>query len=256
LAEAISHWCNLAAIIDAAKAAPPLEYELPLAGHSIHPPICRIAIALDEAFHFYYEYNLALLRSMGAELVYFSPISDKKLPQADGIYIGGGYPELHAEALAANRSIREQIAAFAAAGGPVYGECGGLMYLCSGITTVEKQYFPMAGVIPGHIVMHEKLQALGYVEVETETDSVIGSAGLRFRGHQFRYSVLTPQADLKPVYRMTRYYDRRVLPEGYCRKNVLASYVHAHWASNPTIPQHFIEVCARQRSQPFSCHSE
>jgi cobyrinic acid a,c-diamide synthase len=245
LGEVISQWCNLTAIVDAANAAPPLECESSITKQIIPAVRCKIGIAFDEAFHFYYEYNLALLQCLGAELVYFSPISDQKLPDVDGIYIGGGYPELHAEALAANRSMREQIAGFAAAGGAVYGECGGLMYLSSGITTLERQHFPMAGVIPAQTIMHERLQALGYVEVETEADSIIGPAGLRFRGHQFRYSELKPLADLDRAYRMAGHYDGRVMPEGYRLKNVLASYVHAHWASNPTIAQHLVEVCAR-----------
>jgi cobyrinic acid a,c-diamide synthase len=245
LGEAISQWCNLPGIIEAANAASQLEYESWLTEQMVRPAKCTIGIAFDEAFHFYYEYNLALLRSLGAELVYFSPISDQALPDVDCVYIGGGYPELHAEALAANRSMREQIAEFAAAGGAVYGECGGLMYLSSGITTLQKQSFPMTGVIPGQTIMHERLQALGYVEVETATDSVIGPAGLRFRGHQFRYSEFKPDADLNAVYRMTRHYDGRVMPEGYRLKNVLASYVHAHWASNPRIAERLVEVCAQ-----------
>jgi cobyrinic acid a,c-diamide synthase len=180
--------------------------------------------------------------------VYFSPVSDRQLPNVDGLYLGGGYPELHAEALTSNRSMREQIAEFAGGGGPVYAECGGLMYLSSGISTVAGKYFPMAGVIPGDAIMHERLQALGYVEVETATDSVIGREGMRFRGHQFRYSELKPLSELTPAYRIRRHYDGRVTPEGYQLKNVLASYVHAHWASNPAIAEHLVEVCARRAS--------
>ncbi|MBV8774696.1 MAG: cobyrinate a,c-diamide synthase [Deltaproteobacteria bacterium] len=248
LAESTSQWCNLAAIIEVANTAPPLECELPVIRQPASTPKCRIGIALDDALHFYYEYNLALLQSLGAELVYFSPVSDRQLPDVDGIYLGGGYPELHAEALSSNRSMREQISEFAAAGGAVYGECGGLMYLSSGITTLDGKYFPMAGVIPGHTTMHERLQALGYVEVETTTDSVIGGEGTRFRGHQFRYSELKPRRELKTAYRMRRHYDGRLLPEGYQLKNVLASYVHAHWASNPAIAEHLVEACARRAS--------
>jgi len=245
LGDTITQWCNLTALIEAASKAPPLQWEPATTKPMIPTPRCRVGVALDEAFHFYYEYNLTLLQSLGAELVYFSPISDRELPEVDCIYIGGGYPELHAEALAANRSMRERIARFAARGGVVYGECGGLMYLSSGITTVEGKNFPMTGVIPGQTIMHERLQALGYVEVETETDSVIGPAGLHFRGHQFRYSELQLQSDLPPAYRMTRAYDGRVMPEGYRLKNVLASYVHAHWASNPEIAERLVEECER-----------
>jgi cobyrinic acid a,c-diamide synthase len=246
LGEAIREWCDIDAIIAAARSAPPLEY-LPLAATPVATPRCRIGIASDDAFHFYYEYNLTLLRALGAEIVYFSPIADPTLPDVDGVYIGGGYPEMHAEALAANRSMREQLAAFAAAGGTVYGECGGLMYLSSAITTLDGQTFPMTGVIPARTVMRERLQALGYVEIETRTASVLGPAGMRFRGHQFRYSELEPLADnLDCVYRMVRRYDGQVMPEGYRLKNVLASYVHAHWASNPALAGGLIEACVKK----------
>ncbi len=245
LGEAVSQWSDLTAIIATASSADPLECELSPGTNTIAIPRCRIGIAFDEAFHFYYEYNLTRLQSLGAELVYFSPISDRKLPDVDGIYIGGGYPELHAEALASNRAMRQEIAAFAADGGAVYGECGGLMYLCSGITTLDGQTFPMAGVIPAQTIMCERLQALGYVEVETQGESVLGPAGLRFRGHQFRYSELEPlTGELYCVYRMVRRHDGRVMPEGYRLKNVLASYVHAHWASNPALAEGLVEVCA------------
>ncbi len=243
LAQTCAEWCNLTAIIDLANSAPPLECRLSIIKKEFPSRVCRIGVALDEAFHFYYEYNLALLESLGAELVYFSPISDQALPDVDGIYLGGGYPELHAEALSANRAMREQIAGFAANGGAVYGECGGLMYLSSGITMLDGRYFPMAGVIPGRTIMHERLQALGYVEVETARDSVIGPPGIRFRGHQFRYSELKPMTELDTAYRMARDYDGRVIPEGFRLKNVLASYVHAHWASNPAIANHLVEAC-------------
>ena len=248
LGESTGRWCNLEAIIEIAKRAPPLEYELPAIKQPASTPKCRIGIALDEAFHFYYEYNLALLQSLGAELVYFSPICDRHLPDIDAIYLGGGYPELHAEALSSNRSIREQIAQFAADGGVVYGECGGLMYLSSGITTLDGDYFTMTGVIPGDTMMHERLQALGYVDVETTTDSVIGGEGTRFRGHQFRYSELNILGELKTAYRMRRHYDGQLVLEGYQLRNVLASYVHAHWASNPAIAEHFVETCTRTAS--------
>jgi cobyrinic acid a,c-diamide synthase len=249
LGDAVNQWCSVAEILELANSAPPFEFETLVVKEVVTPSICKIAIAFDEAFHFYYEYNLALLRNLGAELVYFSPISDHKLPDADVIYLGGGYPELHGKALAANRSMREQIAEFAAAGGSVYGECGGLMYLTSGITDIDGQYFPMAGVIPGRTIMHDRLQALGYVEVETKAESLIGPAGTRFRGHQFRYSELKPDLHVKPAYRMTRHYDGQVSPEGYQLNNVLASYVHAHWASNPSIPAGLIQACVRHRTR-------
>jgi cobyrinic acid a,c-diamide synthase len=245
LSDAVTQWCELDAIIRLAGSAPPLTPEPSIRTRTTGKR-CTIGVAFDDAFHFYYEYNLASLQSLGAELVYFSPISDKYLPSVDGIYIGGGYPELHAEALANNHAMREQIAAFAAGGKPVYGECGGLMYLSAAIRTLSGQVFPMAGVIPAQTIMYDRLQALGYVHIETQKDSVLGPAGLRFRGHQFRYSELQPLGgDLDCIYRIIRSYDGYSMPEGYVVGNVLASYVHAHWASNPTLPESLIEACSR-----------
>src|SRR5262249_10986315 len=122
-------WCAPEAILRVAREAPPLVLTLSLSkGPSAarSRSTCRIAIARDAAFHFYYDDNLRRLESLGAELIPFSPIADSALPQADGVYLGGGYPEVHAEALAANESMRASLKAFT---GPIYAECGGLMYL-------------------------------------------------------------------------------------------------------------------------------
>jgi cobyrinic acid a,c-diamide synthase len=247
LGRVTGEWCDLDAILTVARAAALVSRQLSAKADAASSSRCRIGVAFDEAFHFYYEYNLHLFKSLGAELVYFSPISDPGLPDVNGLYIGGGYPEIHAEALSANRSMREQISAFAADGGTIYAECGGLMYLCDAIKTLDGQRYPMAGVIPAHAVMHERLQALGYVEVETQAASALGPAGLRFRGHQFRYSELQPLKDrIDCAYRVVRRRDGQVVPEGYSVKNTLASYVHAHWASNPTIAERLVDACVRQ----------
>jgi cobyrinic acid a,c-diamide synthase len=247
LGRVTGEWCDLDAILTVARAAPLVSCQLSPKADAASSSRCRIGVAFDEAFHFYYEYNLHLLKSLGAELVYFSPISDPGLPDVNGLYIGGGYPEIHARALSANVSMREQISAFAADGGTIYAECGGLMYLCDSIKTLDGQHLPMAGVIPAHAVMHERLQALGYVEVDTQAVSALGPAGLRFRGHQFRYSELQPLKDrIDCAYRVVRRRDGQVVSEGYTVKNTLASYVHAHWASNPTIAERLVEACVRQ----------
>ena len=247
LGRVTGEWCDLDAILTVARAAPSVLCQLSAKDDAASSSRCRIGVAFDAAFHFYYEYNLHLLKSLGAELVYFSPISDRRLPDVNGLYIGGGYPEIHARALSANISMREQISEFAADGGTIYAECGGLMYLCDSIKTLDGQHLPMAGVIPAHAVMHERLQALGYVEVDTQAVSALGPAGLRFRGHQFRYSELQPLTDrIDCAYRVVRRRDGQVVSEGYTVKNTLASYVHAHWASNPTIAERLVEACVRQ----------
>jgi cobyrinic acid a,c-diamide synthase len=206
---------------------------------------CRIGIAQDAAFHFYYEDNLRRLRELGAELVPFSPIEDALLPPVDGLYLGGGYPELYAEALSKNTAMKAQIVALARAGAAIYAECGGLMYLTEGITTLAGRVFPMTGLISGRAVMRDRLQALGYAEVETTRDSILGPAGLRFRGHQFRYSELQQlSAKTNYAYRLQRRRTGAVESEGYCCGNILGSYVHAHWASNPSVPAGFVKSCA------------
>ncbi|WP_437689860.1 cobyrinate a,c-diamide synthase [Sorangium sp. So ce176] len=227
----------------------------------------RLGVAFDEAFHFYYADNLRRLEAAGAELVRFSPLRDARLPEVDALYLGGGYPEAHAERLAENAGLRAEIRAFAGRGGPIYAECGGLMYLTEAIRTLDGRAHPMVGLVPAEAVMCEKLQALGYVEVETQARTILGGAGLRFRGHQFRYSELRPaqpapappeppaaqaaQAALpiEHAYSVRRRRGGHVAREGYSAQRVLASYVHAHWASNPLVPEGLVASAAAHREE-------
>ncbi|AOP36536.1 cobyrinic acid a,c-diamide synthase [Leptospira tipperaryensis] len=213
------------------------------------PNRCKIGIALDAAFHFYYEENLRQLRDWGAELAFFSPIKDTRIPEVDGLYFGGGYPELYARDLSENESMLESIREFAYSEKPIYAECGGLMYLSDQITLVSNETFPMLGLISANVKMGEKLKALGYVEVAIEEKTVFGEAGLRFRGHQFRYSDLELHfpSETKTVYKIRKRRGNEVTEEGYCRGSILASYVHAHWASNPLLPKGFVDSCAKDR---------
>jgi len=217
----------------------------PAAPTVITPPArCRIGLAFDEAFHFYYDDNLRRLEQLGAELVRFSPVHDVRLPDVDGLYLGGGYPEVHAEALAANAAMRADVAAFAAARGPIYAECGGLMYLSDAIETLDGRRHTMVGIIPGHVEMRDRLAALGYVEIETQEPTLLGGAGLRFRGHQFRYSELQLTAPVDQVFTMRRRRGGEVTREGYRVGTTLATYVHAHWASNPLAARGLVSACA------------
>lgn len=245
--ELAKKWFNLDQILEIAKTARTEFDDFSVESVSNTKVRCRIAIAKDEAFHFYYEENLRLLRSFGAEFVYFSPTNDKEVPMADGLYIGGGYPELHAKTLSENISMRESIQRFFECGRPIYAECGGLMYLADQITTLDGDSFPMVGLVPGKVCMRDKLQALGYVEVTTEADTLLGPAGTRFRGHQFRYSDLQQGENngLELCYRLRKRRGKEVSQEGYFKGQLLASYVHGHWASNPSIAHHFVEACAR-----------
>jgi cobyrinic acid a,c-diamide synthase len=244
-----AEWLDLERLLSIARSTAPILLDESSAPAShIDVSGCRIGVAHDAAFHFYYADNLRRLEEAGAELVRFSPIHDARLPAVDGVYLGGGYPELHATALAANVEMRASLKAFAKRGGPIYAECGGLMYLTTAIETISGQRHQMVGLLPGVAVMHGKLRALGYVETETQARTILGPAGTRFRGHQFRYSELTWHAADTPIalaYSLRRRRDEQVSREGYSVGNVLASYVHAHWASNPRVATELVASCAR-----------
>ena len=193
-------------------------------------PRVRIGIARDAAFCFYYQANLDLLRSCGAEPVEFSPIADSAPPSdLDGIYLGGGYPELHAEELSANVAMRNAVANFVARGGPVYAECGGFMYLTQAIAGTDGREWPMVGVFPTRARMAGRLAKLGYVEVET-------ASGLA-RGHEYRHSQIDP---------MPGGIDRPYA-NAYRVREALGSYVHLHFLSCPRLAVEFVERCEKWR---------
>ncbi|MGH8014143.1 MAG: cobyrinate a,c-diamide synthase [Bryobacteraceae bacterium] len=247
----MERWCDLDRILSLARATSPLISDVPDKPVSVSER-CRLGIAFDDAFHFYYADNLRRLEALGAELVHFAPSADRTLPEVDGLYFGGGYPEAQVEALSSNHPMLKAVRAFAARGGPIYAECGGLMYLSAAIRTLDGKRWPMAGLFQGDTVMHERLQALGYVEVETRTASILGGAGQRFRGHQFRYSTLEPALQTECVYTVRPRWGGAPFNEGYQSKNVLASYVHAHWASNPSLAAQFVAACAHFRKSMVS----
>ena len=210
----------------------------------------RLGIARDEAFHFYYADNLESLARAGVEWVPFSPLADAGLPaDLDGLYFGGGYPEVHAARLSANVGMRADVREFAAAGGLVYAECGGLMYLGRGLTTLDGARYPLAGVLPIETAMLEKLKVLGYTEVTWAADSLWGPAGEVAHGHEFHYSQITAQETAadgwQPAYTVCRRQAEPAL-DGLRRGRVLAGYVHLHWASRPQAIHHFLSCCEKR----------
>jgi cobyrinic acid a,c-diamide synthase len=212
--------------------------EVPRGAPRTGGPTARIGIAQDQAFSFYYQDNLDLLARYGAELVPFSPIADNELPAGiGGLYLGGGYPELHAERLSANHSMLRAVREFAESGGPVYAECGGFMYLTEAIVNAEGLEYPMAGIFPTRARMQPLLAALSYVR-PMPTDECLWAANCReLRGHQFRYSKIDPMPE-----RIARAYGEPV--EGYRHKSVLGSYIHLHFLSSPGFAEQFVQYCA------------
>ncbi len=209
----------------------------------------RIAVAKDEAFSFYYPESLQLLAEHGAELVFFSPLQDKELPAADGLLLGGGFPEMFAGQLYANESMRASLRKQAAAGMPVHAECGGFMYLMEKLVDFSGKVYPMTGVIPGTAQMNKKLQMVGYVEAELQQDTVLGPRGMRLHGHEFHFSSeQAEQADYPRAFQFTRMRNQAKYPAGYAKNNILGSYLHLHFAGCPEAAVHFIEQCAAFRN--------
>ena len=198
----------------------------------------RIGIAEDEAFCFYYYENLRELERAGAELVPFSPLRDD-LPDVDGLYIGGGYPELYASRLEAAPALR-QIKSASEDGMPIYGECGGLMYLGQGIES-ESGSFRMVGALPCTTIMEKRLVALGYVNAEVTGENPVAKMGQNIRGHEFHYSRCVCDRDASYAYRLSRGKGIAGGRDGLVEHNTLAGYLHAHFYSFST--DRFIESC-------------
>jgi cobyrinic acid a,c-diamide synthase len=199
----------------------------------------RIGVARDAAFQFYYEENLERLQAAGAELVFWSPLADATLPTVDGLYFGGGYPELHARTLADNAGALKAVLALAAAGTPIYAECGGLMYLAEALEDMDGVPHRMVGLLPATVRMRPRRLTLGYREVRFSIDTPLGPEGTVARGHEFHCSTL----DVVPA-SVTRAY-RPV--EGYLVGRTLLSYVHLHFGSNPALARNFVAACEAGR---------
>jgi cobyrinic acid a,c-diamide synthase len=197
-------------------------------------PSSRIAMARDDAFHFYYADNIYNLRMAGFEIVEFSPLNDNKIPEkTDLLYLGGGFPEIFAGQLADNCEIRNSIKKFAEAGGRIYAECGGMMFLCRNLRNSQGREFPMCGVLPASTFMKDRMRALGYREVTVLHDMPFCKAGTVMRGHEFHWSDFTPDEPLAPLYKASNSRGE-VSDSGVIHNSVTASYIHLHFESNPT----------------------
>ncbi len=196
----------------------------------------RIGVARDKAFSFYYQDNFDLLRQNGAEIVFFSPLSDASLPRdLDGLYLGGGYPELHPEALSRNAQMLADIRAFAEQGKPVYAECGGMIYLGQSLALLDEGVYAMAGVLPLEFEMTPLLMQFGYVEVTFIEDCLLGKKGTKVRGHSFHCSRVRSGSMAPAAYRLKYSLSGCEELEGFSKGNLLASYVHLHFRANPAL---------------------
>ena len=244
LAVAVERGVDLDRLLALAAPLPAAE-----AGAAAEPsPVrARIGVARDAAFQFYYEENLAMLRQAGAELVSWSPLADADVPDVDGLYLGGGYPELHGAALAENAAVRKAVRRFAEAGRPVYAECGGLMFLARSLEDLDGRVHPMAGVLPAPVRMKAHGVTLGYAEVTLAADCPLGRAGTVARGQEFHASTLGPVSPAVRRAYTVRAPGGAVRAEGYLVGRTLMSYLHLHFASNPKLANAFVGACAAGR---------
>ncbi|WP_031510537.1 cobyrinate a,c-diamide synthase [Streptomyces megasporus] len=251
LAERVRSGCDLRALLALAHSAPPLTEEpweppAPPAGAPRgRRPV--VAVAGGAAFTFSYAEHVELLRAAGAEVVPFDPLRDADLPpETAGLVVGGGFPEVYAPELSANESLRASVAALAASGAPIAAECAGLLYLAR-----ELDGAPMCGVLDVAARMTERL-TLGYREAVAVGDSVLAAAGTRVRGHEFHRTTVEPHAGdpaagQAPAWGLTwgAARDRRRV-EGFVKAGVHASYLHVHWAAEPSVARRFVDRCVER----------
>ncbi|MGN0343318.1 MAG: cobyrinate a,c-diamide synthase [Roseburia sp.] len=240
VADTLRETLDLSRLLAIAESAPELADVDALAGES-RSPSCTIAVAKDEAFCFYYEENLRMLQQAGAELVYFSPIRDKALPEhTDGILLGGGYPELHLRELSENTAMHQALRAVFAQGMPIVAECGGFMYLHEGIYDERGTYYPMVGLQKGTCEKKDRLVRFGYVELTAgEGESFLPAKG-QIRGHEFHYY---DSRDNGALCRVKKPVGSKSWQAIHGDSTHWWGFPHLYYGSNPEFVRRFVAAC-------------
>lgn len=245
IGKAIASSIDLENIIAVAQSATPLT--VPQNETTSKQKNIKLAVAKDEAFSFYYPESLQVLEDLGAEIINFSPLHDKEIPDVDGIILGGGFPEIFAINLAKNMSMKKTLYALAGDGMPIYAECGGFMYLMEELIDFEGKSHQMVGIIKSKVQMNKKLQTVGYVLATMLQDTILGEKGTVLKGHEFHFSseCIKEQDETKYPYAFSFSRTRAPKPylAGYAHKNILGSYLHLHFAGAMTAAKHFIDTC-------------
>ena len=219
------------------------DMSAPPAQENAHRPI--IGVARDRAFCFYYQDLFALFSDLGAEVRFFSPLHDAALPQGvNGLFLGGGYPEEHAEQLAQNTPMLTAVREATESGMPVIAECGGYLYLCREIENRQGVVFPMTGVLPVRAFMQKRLTRFGYITLTAERDTLLCPAGTEIRAHEFHYSDSTDNGDA-----FTARKQGKVWPCIHASGNVFAGFPHVHWRANLPLTQAFLTACTTWQEQ-------
>ena len=241
VAEYMKEQIDVDKVVSIAKKAP----ELRIKSNGIAKHVrTTIAVALDESFNFYYADNLDAMRSLGAELKFFSPVNDKAIPDADGLYLGGGFPEVLADKLENNSSMLHSVKSAASNGMPIYAECGGLMYLTKSITEFNGKKHSMVDLFDADTIMDKKL-TLNYTEAKITNACLIAKAGKIIRGHEFHYSKIDNVGkDARFAYRLNKGKGVNGSMDGFIEYNTLASYMHLHFA-NRMLAENFLINCKK-----------
>ncbi len=250
LAEAAEASLDVDGLITAAKEAPPLEQSAPVlfARRSAKEPRVRIAYALDDAFHFYYQDNLDYLEHLGAELVPFSPLSDREIPaDVGGVYFGGGYPELQAAALYANAPMISAVRSASLSNMPMLAECGGLMYLVEELVDQNGVSYEEVGVFRATISMRKRLSALGYYRAQVIRPIPWAPDVRELRGHVYHWSEMTANQH-EAIFRLQKR-NRPSIPDGFVANATLASYLHVHFGACPEFAAGFVQAARQYRLQ-------
>ena len=238
IAKSLSGFIEIEKIIKLAKSGPDLPK---IRNAKDKKTQTRIAVAMDESFNFYYPENLNSLRRLGAEIVFFSPVSDKKIPPCDGIYIGGGFPEVKGSLLQRNDIMKKLVKKYAQDEMPIYAECGGLMYLTKSIS-YKYGKFKMVGLFDAITVMEKNLK-LNYTSAKISSRSLFSLQSKTIKGHEFHYSELDLLSkDLKFAYDLSIGIGIKDKKDGLTVYNTLASYMHVHFDGSP-IAANFVKAC-------------
>lgn len=244
IAERMEQSVDVDGLVQLAKNAPPLAAAMPAPTFLDGTP-ATIAVARDEAFCFYYEENFELLRRFGARLEFFSPLRDKSLPEGiGGLYLGGGYPELHAKALSENTPMLTAVKNAVESGLPTLAECGGFLYLQKELAGSDGVLYPMAGALNGTSRNTGRLTRFGYVEMRGERDSLIARSGETIRAHEFHYWDTDANGDAFAVRKPSGGGEWRA---GVANERLYAGFPHLYFWNNPAIAGRFVEA-ARERT--------
>lgn len=247
ICETVQRAVHLDDLLETAQTASPLTKIIPPS--KTVEKRARIGVALDEAFSFYYPASLETLGQMGADIITFSPLTDRHIPEVDGLFFGGGFPEMFLGELEGNQSMCESIRKAADRGMPIYAECGGLMYLGESITDFDGNIHKTCGIIPTKTIMQPRLQRVGYVTATAERDSILTKKGDVLKGHEFHFSTmdtLVGEDSFSWAFSLEGGRVKQTYKGGYVSPggNVVASYLHINFAGSTGAAERFIQSCA------------